>query len=169
MSNSSTLTRVLQPQVHLLPHLIFDPRTLIRSPSATLLRILLAASRSSAFLATFVASIYASVCLLRTRVAFVMPGVPPLFWDSGIATGLGCLVCGLSILTESKRRRREMSLFVTTRALYTLIDDFKPKVLATGRRGEVLSRWVERAVFAVSTGGVVTVSASRASASEDRS
>jgi len=41
---------------------------------------------------------------------------------------------------------------------YTLLDDVMPKILAKGRRGEVAGRWLERAVFAVSTGGVVTVS-----------
>lgn len=44
------------------------------------------------------------------------------------------------------------------RASYTLLDDVMPKILAKGRRGEVVGRWLERAVFAVSTGGVVTVS-----------
>lgn len=46
--------------VHLVPQLLFNLGRITQSPLSSLLHILLAASRSSAFLATFVASIYAS-------------------------------------------------------------------------------------------------------------
>lgn len=46
--------------VHLVPQILFGLGRIVQSPLPSLLRILLAASRSSAFLATFVASIYAS-------------------------------------------------------------------------------------------------------------
>jgi len=103
--------------VHFAPQLLFNLRALTRAPGETVLYTLLAAGRSSTFLATFVASIYASVCLVRTRIPKLFPKVEPAVWDNGLCAGLGCMVCGLSILIESKRRRREMSLFVTTRAL----------------------------------------------------
>lgn len=103
--------------VHLVPQLLFNLRGLARAPGPTVAHTLLAAGRSSTFLATFVASIYAAVCLVRTRLPRLFPGVRPIVWDDGWCAGLGCMVCGLSILIESKRRRREMSLFVTTRAL----------------------------------------------------
>jgi hypothetical protein len=47
-------------QVHLVPQVLFNFRGLAGHPAAAIVRILFAASRSSAFLATFVASIYAS-------------------------------------------------------------------------------------------------------------
>jgi hypothetical protein len=46
--------------VHLVPQVLFNFGRLAKTPLPALLHILLAASRSSAFLATFVASIYAS-------------------------------------------------------------------------------------------------------------
>ena len=103
--------------VHFVPQLLFNLRGLARAPRETVLHTLLAAGRSSTFLATFVASIYASVCLVRTRLPRLFPGVRPIVWDDGLCAGLGCMLCGLGILIESKRRRTEMSLFVTTRAL----------------------------------------------------
>lgn len=103
--------------VHFVPQVLFNLRALARAPGAVFGHTLMAAGRSSTFLATFVATIYASVCLVRTRIPKLFPGVDPIVWDDGLCAGLGCMLCGLSILIESKRRRREMSLFVTTRAL----------------------------------------------------
>jgi hypothetical protein len=49
-------------QVHAVPRLLFGRQKLVSAPIETLTSTLLAAARSSAFLATFVASIWASVC-----------------------------------------------------------------------------------------------------------
>ena len=98
------------------------------------------------------------VCLVRTRL-------PPLLYphhltsqfpDSGLCTGVASALCGLSVLIENKRRRREMALYVAPRAVYALMDEVVPRWLGRGVVGEVVSRWIERGVFAVSTGVVTT-------------
>lgn len=136
--------------VHLIPVLLFSTTTLMNAPIATLIRILAGAGRSSAFLATFVGSIYASVCLVRTRLPTFL-NIFGIKWsnqiyDSGLCVQLGCMLCGLSVLIENKRRRREMALYTAPRALYTLIDGI---ALPRGRAGQLLSRWMERSIFAV--------------------
>lgn len=108
---------VIYLPVHAIPQLLFNLSRVLARPSSSLARILLAASRSSAFLATFVASIYASVCLVRTRLPQLVSSVPQQPLDSGLCVMLGCAVCGFSVLIENKRRRREMALYVAPRAL----------------------------------------------------
>lgn len=105
--------------VHALPPLLFSLRRVLASPSSSLLRILVASLRSSAFLATFVSSIYAAVCLVRTRLPQISRGrgVSQQGLDGGLCVLAGTLACGGSILIESKKRRREMALFVAPRAL----------------------------------------------------
>lgn len=104
-----------------------------------------AASRSAAFLGTFISLVYYGVCLGRNRigpklVASLMQvrGLNILFGDaqngknmdpqerhravaqildSGLAVNLGCWLCGLSLLVEEQRRRTEMMLFVAPRAV----------------------------------------------------
>ncbi|KAI5478287.1 integral membrane protein [Pseudohyphozyma bogoriensis] len=137
--------------VHFLPHLLFGFRGLVKSPVDVMTKILVSTSRSSAFLATFVASIFASVCL----------NVPQQLWDSGLCTGLGCFVCGFSVLIENRHRRKEMFLFVAPRALYSLLDDVAPEVMTHGRLGEFLSTWVERWLFAISSGVLTSTAVHR--------
>ncbi|GJN91600.1 hypothetical protein Rhopal_004623-T1 [Rhodotorula paludigena] len=130
--------------VHAIPPLLFSFRRILSQPRSSLLRILLAASRSSAFLATFVASIYAS---------------QPL--DSGLCVLAGCLACGFSVLIENKRRRREMALYVAPRALYAILDELAPSALLHSRAGELAALWTERLVFALSSGTVVSAAVHR--------
>ena len=58
--------------VHLIPQLLFNSRAFVESPFEALGRVLLAAARSSAFLSTFIATIYASyvppACLSSIRI-----------------------------------------------------------------------------------------------------
>ncbi|BGP36702.1 hypothetical protein JCM10449v2_000603 [Rhodotorula kratochvilovae] len=152
--------------VHAIPPLLFNFRRLLRTPGHSLLRILLAASRSSAFLATFVASVYLGVCLTRTRLpqlARVCGGLnvaqQPL--DSGLCVLVGCALCGASVLIENKRRRREMALYCAPRALYALVDELVPASLGRSPTGAALARWAERAVFALASGTVVSASVHR--------
>ncbi|SGY30618.1 BQ5605_C002g01170 [Microbotryum silenes-dioicae] len=147
--------------VHLVPSLLFGFGSLARQPVASIIRILLAASRSSAFLATFVASIYASVCLMRTRLPMLFPFISQQAMDGGWCTGLGCFLCGLSVLIENKRRRREMALYCAPRALYTVLDSIVPQVVQNGPMGVWLAKWGERALFALSTGTVVSATVHR--------
>jgi len=82
------------------------------------------ASRSSAFLAGFIALFYYGVCCARTRIGpklFSSKTVTPMMWDSGICIGTGCFMCGWSILLENASRRQEIAFFVAPRALGTII------------------------------------------------
>ncbi|GAA5908340.1 uncharacterized protein JCM6883_004354 [Sporobolomyces salmoneus] len=149
--------------VHAIPPLLFNFSKVLSQPGSSILRILLAASRSSAFLATFVASIYASVCLVRTRIPSLFPRgfIPQQPLDGGLAVYLGCIMCGLSLLIENKRRRREMALFTATRALYAVVDDVLPSFITQGQTGEFLTKWLERIVFSTSAGTVIAATVHR--------
>ncbi|GAA6047342.1 hypothetical protein JCM3770_001897 [Rhodotorula araucariae] len=151
--------------VHAIPPLLFNLRRLLRTPSSSLLRILLAASRSSAFLATFVASVYLGVCLTRTRLPQLAralgAAVPQQPLDAGACVLVGCALCGASVLIENKRRRREMALYCAPRALYALVDELVPAALVTSPAGACLARWAERAVFSLASGMVVSASVHR--------
>ncbi|KAF9893726.1 hypothetical protein FE257_009896 [Aspergillus nanangensis] len=101
------------------------------------------ALRSSAFLASFVTLFYYGVCLARTRVGpkiFKKETVTPLMWDSGLCVGVGCLMCGWSILVESARKRQEIALFVAPRAVATVLPRFYHKKY----------QYRERVTFAIS-------------------
>jgi hypothetical protein len=73
-------------------------------------RSLSAAVQSSAFLATFIVSIWAVICLVRNRTRN----------DSPLGPGLASLVCGLSLLLERPSRRPELALYCAPRALWCL-------------------------------------------------
>ena len=93
------------------------------------------------------------MCLVRTRIPLaLLPNVNPQIWDSGLCTGLGCFLCGFSVLIENKRRRREMSLYVVPRALYATMEEIVPRALLYGSARDALARWAERSIFALSTG-----------------
>ncbi|GAA5920778.1 hypothetical protein JCM1841_004187 [Sporobolomyces salmonicolor] len=147
--------------VHAIPPLLFNFRRLLSEPGSSILRILLAASRSSAFLATFVSSIYASVCLVRTRLPQVFPSLPQQPLDGGLSVALGCFMCGWSVLIENHRRRREMALYCAPRALYAVLDEIAPEIFTQGKTGELLCRWLERAIFATSAGTVIAATVHR--------
>ncbi|KAJ5223830.1 hypothetical protein N7468_008372 [Penicillium chermesinum] len=92
--------------------------------SAALGRAISDAAQSSAFLASFVALFYYSVCLARTRLGpkiFDQKSVTPQMWDAGLCVGSGCLMCGWSILVEKARKRQELALFVAPRAAATVL------------------------------------------------
>lgn len=94
-----------------------------RTPAA-LIRAISEAAQSSAFLASFVALFYYSVCLARTRLGpkiFDQKTVTPSMWDSGLCVGAGCLMCGWSVLAEKARKRQELALFVAPRAVATVL------------------------------------------------
>lgn len=67
--------------------------------------------RSSAFLATFIATLWATVCTVRNLT----------HQDGPFAQSLGSFLCGWSILLERKSRRAEMALYCIPRALYSFI------------------------------------------------
>lgn len=114
-----------------------------------LVRLLLSASRSSAFLGAFITLFYYGVCLARTRVGPHILGTSVSARqkiDGGLCVGTGCFLCGWSVLLESASRRKELALFVAPRALATMLP----------RRYDADKLWLERAAFAASTAVVFT-------------
>ena len=121
-----------------------------RSPNRKgVVRALLSAARSSAFLGAFIALYYYGVCLGRTRLGPYILGKEIACrqkLDSGVCVGSGCLLCGWSILIEHTGRRKDMALFVAPRALATLLP----------RRYSLDKQWRETFLFAFSTAVVFT-------------
>lgn len=118
--------------------------TKIRHPNMdSLLAAIKSATKSSSFLAAFVALFYYSVCLARTRLGpkvFSYKSVTPQMWDAGLCVLAGCLTCGWSILVETRHKRQELAFFVAPRALATLL----PRVYNKKHQGR------EQIVFALS-------------------
>jgi hypothetical protein len=121
-----------------------------RNPKAKgLVRAVLSASRSSAFLGAFIAWFYYGVCLMRTRLGPRVIGTDTRarqLLDSGLCVGSGCGLCGWSILLEKASRRTDLSLFVAPRALATLLP----------RRYDLRKQWRETLAFSFSTAVVFT-------------
>ncbi|ROT43384.1 integral membrane protein [Sodiomyces alkalinus F11] len=109
----------------------------------SLARAVLSAGRSSTFLATFIALFYYGVCLTRSRIGPRLLGTDVATRqaiDSGWCVGVGCVLCGSSVLIETASRRKDMALFVAPRALATLF----PRRYAEGKQ------WRETLAFAAS-------------------
>ncbi|KAK4197191.1 hypothetical protein QBC40DRAFT_334228 [Triangularia verruculosa] len=112
-------------------------------------RAVLSAARTSTFLGTFITLFYYGVCLARTRIGPHVIGTGPKqrnLIDGGVCVGMGCVLCGWSILIEKAGRRKDGGLFVAPRAMATLLPRKYPKA----------KEWIERLVFAGSTGVVFT-------------
>ncbi|CAK7218687.1 hypothetical protein SCUCBS95973_003564 [Sporothrix curviconia] len=124
----------------------------LRRPNRNLrgvLRAVLSAMRSSAFLGAFITLFFYGVCLARTRIGPLVLGksvAARQAIDSGLCTAVGCGLCGWSILIERASRRKDMGLFVAPRALATLFP----------RRYALDKQWRETLVFAASTAIVFT-------------
>lgn len=102
------------------------------------------ASRSSAFLGSFIALFYYGVCLARTRLGPYILGRDTsarVKIDSGICVGSGCALCGWSIMLEKTRRQHDIALFVAPRALATFLP----------RRYVKSSEWKEALAFSLSS------------------
>ncbi|ETS61453.1 hypothetical protein PaG_04488 [Moesziomyces aphidis] len=138
--------------VHLLPRLLFNPRGFASAPLANMLKTLMGAARSAAFLATFIVGNWFPICLARSVVPRWLPGVPFTFWDAGIGQALGSIACGFSIFIEEKRKRAEMALYVAPRALFATAESAKPGWLSQGHRSAL---WAERMTFGTAVGVVV--------------
>lgn len=122
----------------------------LRRPSKkNLVLAFLSATRSSAFLGTFITLFYYGVCLGRNRVGPYIIGKDTASRqriDGGICVGTGCALCGWSVLIETAGRRKDMALFVAPRALATIVP----------RRYPVEKQWRESVVFAASSAVVMT-------------
>ncbi|KIH93489.1 hypothetical protein SPBR_04176 [Sporothrix brasiliensis 5110] len=119
-----------------------------RNPRGVL-KAILSAIRSSAFLGTFITLFFYGVCLARTRIGPLILGTSVAARqtiDSGLCTAVGCGLCGWSILIERASRRKDIGLFVVPRALATMLP----------RRYPLDKQWRETLVFAASTAVVFT-------------
>ncbi|KAF0330946.1 hypothetical protein GQ607_001815 [Colletotrichum asianum] len=124
---------------------------LVRGPinKKSLVRALLSASRSSAFLGTYITLFYYGVCLARTRLGPHIIGKDRdarQTIDAGFCVGTGCCLCGWSVLVETQSRQKDMALFVAPRAMATLLP----------RRYGMDKQWRETVMFAASTAVVFT-------------
>ncbi|RDW75563.1 hypothetical protein BP5796_06384 [Coleophoma crateriformis] len=122
----------------------------LRKPSRkAFLRALMSSLRSSSFLGSFIALYYYGICLTRSRLGPMILGTSTPACqriDSGLCVAGGCSLCGWSILLENASRRKDIALFVTPRALATLLP----------RRYSWDLQWRETLVFAASTAVVFT-------------
>ncbi|KAI0033177.1 hypothetical protein K488DRAFT_48253 [Vararia minispora EC-137] len=143
-------TPATPPQVHFLPSLLINPRSLLSPPKTAAL--LFGVLRSASFLSTFVWSIWASVCLTRTvLLARLLPFISHDFWDGPFGCIMaGCLACGSGIWIENGRRRGEMALYVLPRAIRSWLPN---RWLRSGRRGVIA---VERLAYALSLAYLMT-------------
>lgn len=83
-----------------------------RQKLGILYQIILKSLRSSAFLASFIALNWYSVCLVRKRIGpKLFPNATSQQIEDTWGPACGSLICGLSILLEEKQRRPELALF----------------------------------------------------------
>lgn len=122
----------------------------LRNPSKKgFRRAVISSLRSSSFLGAFIALFYYGVCIARSRAGPHLIGKDAKSAqkiDSGICIGMGCTLCGWSILLENEGRRKDIALFVAPRALATMLP----------RRYEMKYQWRETLAFAASTAIVFT-------------
>lgn len=86
------------------------------------LRAVVSTMRSLAFLGAFIGLYWYAVCLTRTRLfPQLFPNVDRRRWDVTYAPTAGAVLCGFSSFIETAARRKELALFVTPRALGTLV------------------------------------------------
>jgi len=130
--------------VHLLPKVLLAPRRAWADPVTLIKTVALGAARSASFLATFITSIWFSVCFVRSLVLpRLFPHISHQYWDAGLGPLLGSWLCGFSIFLEEKRKRSEMALYVAPRALFALAESIKPGWLSKGGHS---AKWTERRV-----------------------
>lgn len=136
--------------VHLAPPLFFRTARLLENPGQSILHILFASVRSSTFLGTYIAIIWYSICAVRTRLGYQVLNINQTRLDDTLGPLVGAMLCGLSLLVESKHRRGEMTLYVVPRALFSLTERLVSP-LKQGRPWEhSVAQWVETTTFATS-------------------
>lgn len=121
----------------------------LRNPTRqSLVYAMKSSARSSAFIGAFTALFYYGVCLGRTRLGPRILGTSTQAaqtLDSGVCIGAGCALCGWTILLEHEGRRKDIGLWVTPRALATVLP----------RRYDLEQQWKETLAFSASTAVVL--------------
>ena len=128
--------------MHIIPVLISKPGLLLSIDAVR--SLILSICRSSLFLSTFIASVWMTVCSVRTLfVARLLPFISHNFYDGPYGAILaGSLVCGNSIWIEQGRRRGEIALYVAPKAIRSL---FKTQH-GQGSKRLMLERWVQQII-----------------------
>ncbi|VVT44008.1 uncharacterized protein SAPINGB_P000256 [Magnusiomyces paraingens] len=111
--------------------------------------------RSSAFLASFIALNWYSVCLVRTRIGpKLFPNATAQQLDDTWGPALGSFLCGFSIMFEEVKRRTELALFVFAKATSILL----PTDLGSNKMK------LDSALFSISLATLITFAKSDPSA-----
>ncbi|KAK0525056.1 hypothetical protein OC834_005300 [Tilletia horrida] len=153
-----TCMRIYVP-VHLLPKVLFAPKRALDDPVTLIKTVALGSARSASFLATFITSIWFSVCFVRSLVLpRLFPHISHQYWDAGLGPLLGSWLCGFSIFLEEKKKRAEMALYVAPRALFAMAESIRPGWLSQGGRS---AKWTERVIFGLSLGVVISAARHR--------
>jgi hypothetical protein len=97
--------------VHLLPVLFLNFSSIMRNPFQTLARVAGKILQSAAFLSSFIALVWAGVCICRNGVRDRLEYAGPL---------LGSAACGFSVFIERKPRRIELALKVLPDAMISV-------------------------------------------------
>eukprot|EP00040_Diaphanoeca_grandis_P014937 m.75895 g.75895 ORF g.75895 m.75895 type:complete len:443 (+) comp24836_c1_seq2:320-1648(+) len=157
--NAAKVTIPLYSFVHLLPRLLL-PRTLLKNPAQTLLSVAKNVLRSSAFLTSFIVSIWFGVCGMRRLrdIALVVTKEKAetldKWFDPKETWGplVGCVLCGLAIELEAPSRRPVLALYVCSRALASFYQrqriSFRFPVI---KHGDVLTMSVAAAILSAAS------------------
>ncbi|KAG1794654.1 uncharacterized protein HD556DRAFT_1236496 [Suillus plorans] len=133
--------------LHFVPMILFKRHAFFKNPLQKLGRAGWATIRSSAFLATFIATFQTWFCfkhyLHRTLSSQTSVKLPQKFIDfflSKYSYGLGGLFGALSLLVEEKRRRGELAMYVLPKGMESawLTARGKGWVFHTGQFGEMI-------------------------------
>ena len=128
--------------VHLVPALVFKAHR-IRSFDAFAKLIVksgIGAARSSSFLATFIGSIFGTVCLVRNTIDHN---------DTPLGPTIGSFLCGFSLLLEAPGRRHSLALYCLPKAIESAIIRRLPKHYSDALHGKnsVLQQVLETILF----------------------
>ncbi|KAH0840380.1 hypothetical protein J3R83DRAFT_1411 [Lanmaoa asiatica] len=133
--------------LHLIPLMLFKRNAFLSSPFRMLWRAVWGTIRSSAFLATFVATYQSWFCfkhymhaLLSSQTKVKIPQIILAIFGSKYSYALGGLLGGLSLLIEEKRRRGELAMYVLPKGLESawLTARGKGWVFRTGESGGMI-------------------------------
>ncbi|KAF8549936.1 hypothetical protein OG21DRAFT_1488152 [Imleria badia] len=133
--------------LHLIPLMLFKRNAFLSNPLRMLWKAAWGTIRSSAFLATFVATYQSWFCfkhymyaLLSSQKKVKIPQIILAFFGSKYSYGLGGLLGALSLLIEEKRRRGELAMYVLPKGLESawLTARGKGWVFRTGEFGEMI-------------------------------
>lgn len=107
--------------LHFIPTIILRLKAVLKDPKRMFIRTSIGSLRSSAFLATFVVIYQAAICIHRNLYHHApIPGIRNILPTSKYMYWFFGLLPGLSLFIEEKRRRSELAMYVTPKALESI-------------------------------------------------